>query len=311
MIKKIIFSLFVICSFGFSLNAQSASTIDTNFRFEIVNFEWMPDNASILLNITKSDKRRKSPREYRVYMVNLSSHQLQLLFEDAESPSPSPDGKHIAYVQKLPSGKSDIYLYDTEKKTQVPLHADSVGVFGPQWSPDGNELAYDIIRTTRIDNRERRVYNICVMNMTSKTVRQITRSDVYSSFNPVWSPKGEKIVYFLEKGDDRDQIYVTDPMGRTHTNLTNDTATLNFYPSWVGDEQIVYTRAPGKLMIMGADGSGCRLLNDFSSIWTRFNPRNNKVAYLSRAPESTLIVRDWVSKTEENILPVSQLAGLF
>ena len=47
----------------------------------------------------------------------------------------------------------------------------------------------------------------------SKVSKLITASGLDKNFNRVWSAQGDRIAYYLEKGDQYDQIYLTDPLG--------------------------------------------------------------------------------------------------
>ena len=147
--------------------------------------------------------------------------------------------------------------------------------------------------------------------MSSRSVRRITQSALYSSFNPVWSPEGGRIIYFLEKADNHDQIYLSDPYGTTQTNLTNDTTTLNFYPSWISGDEIIFSRSPGKLMQMDLKLNSIAVLGLYGSNWARYNSRINKLACVTRQPDAKLIMLDYKEKTEKNVIAVSALQNLF
>ena len=59
-------------------------------------------------------------------------------------PSISPDGKRVAVGIKPPNAREDIWIYDVDRGTRVPLDPDESGLMplGPVWSPDGKYLLY-------------------------------------------------------------------------------------------------------------------------------------------------------------------------
>jgi tricorn protease-like protein len=296
---KIILAMMALCMVAPSSKAQSLG--DSGATVEIVHFEWMPDNVNLLLNIMKLAKGQ--PPLSREYTFNLTTKKLDFLIADARGAAASPDGKTIAYAKRLAEGKLALFLYDREKKLETALAADTLAKFAPQWSPDGKQLAYNIIRNGKID--------ICVIDLASGSIWQITPGAGNSSYDPIWSPAGDRIVYYLEKGDHRDQVYLTDPKGSFQSNLTNDTSTHNFYPSWFGNDKILYTWAPHSAAIMDRDGHNRTKIEGVETFFARYNPKNHKIAYLTMLPGARLMIYDWDHKTMEEMLNRSQLAGLF
>jgi Tol biopolymer transport system component len=299
--KKIILLVFI--SSAFFLNGKGQASADTNFRVEIINFEWMPDNSHLVIHLMKFDKRRKIRPESKVFLLNIENGKMEWLLDKAGNPAPSPDGKLIAFDKNLPGNKSTIYLYDLGNKKEMPLSSDTANQYAPQWSPDGKAIVFDEIRN--------KLYHICIVDMASRSIRRIMENDPYSFFNPVWSPGGGRILYFLEKGDNHDQIYLTDPKVNVNTNLTHDTNSLNFYPSWITNDKIIFARSPGKLMLMDMQNNNLSLLGMYGGSWARFNPTIKKLAYVSLPPDSKLMILDWMDKTEKPVIRLSEIQSLF
>jgi dipeptidyl aminopeptidase/acylaminoacyl peptidase len=61
-----------------------------------------------------------------------------------EAQAISPDGKRVAVTVKVPGPRENIWIYDTDRGTRVPLEAAETGdaLYGPRWSPDGKQVVY-------------------------------------------------------------------------------------------------------------------------------------------------------------------------
>jgi hypothetical protein len=59
----------------------------------------------------------------------------------------SPDGRHLAFVAALDGSSSDLYVYDTGTKKITRLTSGDLEVARPTWTPDGNEIIYQVVTT--------------------------------------------------------------------------------------------------------------------------------------------------------------------
>jgi hypothetical protein len=191
LLTILVLTLICYCPHGQHINKAT-------FITRVINFTWMPDNKNMLLTVLKGDEEYKLPPVMRVYLFNPGTKKLTFLLADAASPAISPDGRQIAYVKRLADGKSDIHIYNLKRKADIAVATDTAKEFSPSWSADGRQLAYNILQNG--------VINIFVMDVATHATRQITQNGRFASYNPVWSPKGSDIVYYLEKGDRHDQL---------------------------------------------------------------------------------------------------------
>ncbi len=117
-------------------------------------------------------------------------------------PSYSQDGSRIAYVMEGRSGSRgvpSVWLYDVAQKTGKKL---AVGYRGPSWSPDGRFLAVTKVSGDRLD--------IVILDAaTGKEVGRVTSDG--SSWAPVWSQRGDELVYMHLDGSvvDLYMVHVT------------------------------------------------------------------------------------------------------
>lgn len=302
--KKMLCCIVLLTGHACSFAQQQA---DSNFITIISAVNWMPDGKELLLNIVKFDKTRKTPPVFGGFIYTIESKKLSPLGFDGGGRSASPDGRQIAFVKQKENNKSDIFLYNLAEKKETPLVVDTFNKGAPSWSADGKKIAF-----TRESNGRGRdaTLDICVIDIKTKEITRVTESGPYKSYSPVWAPSGDQIVYYFEKGDNHDQVWLTDSKGSFHTNLTNDTSTHNFYPSWIDNNTIVYTLAPDNIMMMKTDGTDKKKVADIHAFQVKYNPANGQAVYLTPQPDNKLMLYDLKKKTSIVLLQQAAVKGL-
>ena len=282
---------------------------DTSYATRAVATTWMPDGRSLLISVVKYHKTdRQAPFYSKVFNYDLTSKQLTYLFDNGSNVAPSPDGKRIAFLKRNDDKRTDIYSYNTGTKQEEIFYTDSSGKNALEWSPDGKNLLYNI---SHGGTGQHATIDICVLNIATKQVKQITHSLKDKSYDPNWSPDSKRIVYYLEKGDGHDQIWLTDLNGSFHTNLTNDTTTHNYFPSWVDEQTILYTQDPETIMLMNSNGSNRRKIEGINSYHVKYNPASEKFAYLTTETDNNVMVYDWRKKISTVILDGTKMIDRF
>ncbi|MBK7869728.1 MAG: hypothetical protein IPJ74_03105 [Saprospiraceae bacterium] len=276
-----------------------AQNEEPEFQIRATALSWMPNGKALMLNIMKFDKTRKTPPVAKKILYHIKQQKLKALSINGSGVSVAPNGKSAAYIQPT---TNHIYLYHFKSKKEELLLNDTLRKYAIDWSSDSKNLVYNIaLNGTGQDA----TIEVCTYNISTRQVKQITESGKHKSYSPVWNPKNNKIVYYLEKGDDHDQIYVTDSEGSYHVNLTNDMNTHNYFPSWLNEHTILYTQSPDQIMTMQVDGSNRQQIQGIQAFQAKYNARSGKIAYLDR--DSNVMLYDWKNKTSEILLDSSQM----
>jgi tol-pal system beta propeller repeat protein TolB len=132
---------------------------------------------------------------------------------DNNSPSPSPDGRQIAFI----SGRSrfpEVYTMDIDG-TNVQLLTPFVpGVrtyrTAPDWSPDGRAVAYE---------QQNGDFQVWMINMRDKEPRRLTSEG--ENEDPSWSPDGRHLALSSTRGGSK-QIWVLDTESGRLRQLTHN-----------------------------------------------------------------------------------------
>ncbi|MBK6355032.1 MAG: hypothetical protein IPF46_16980 [Saprospiraceae bacterium] len=298
---KTISSFIVFFFIGNFLFAQEK---DSLFEKRITAFTWMPNGMFIILNVVKIDKTEKTPPGLKKFIFDIKSKTIALLPIDGGGLAVSPDGNLVAYIKRV-IDKDQIYLYNFSTKKDILLVGDTLRKYAVNWSPDSKNLIYNI----QTGRGAKAKVEICTYNIPTKTIKQITENSGFKRYSPTWNTSNEKVVYTSEKGDKRDQIYLTDKNGSFHTNLTNDTMTHNFSPFWLNKKTIIYNQSPDNLMTMRIDGSHKQRVEGISTTQFKYNAAIKKIVYLDA--EANLLLFDMKSKIKKELVNASQLNVLF
>lgn len=121
---------------------------------------------------------------------------------DLVSPTWSPDGRYLAYVQApREGGMRRIMLYDFETEEARQYPGTPEGAYDPAWSPDGNRLAFAAAQDGSTD--------IWTTGGPQENSTPQRLTSVGRARSPVWSPDGTSIA-FLQVGDTSTDLYVVD-----------------------------------------------------------------------------------------------------
>jgi Tol biopolymer transport system component len=175
----------------------------------------------------------------------------------SKSPSWSPDGKRIAYVQQPALlSKNDIYVVDAAGGEPVRV-TQTEGFYGkPRWSPDGARLAFTDYGW---DGGE-----VFIVNADGSGLTDVSRHAAFDA-DPSWSPDGKRLAFVSDRGASVHSItldvYVVDVDGRNVTRLTwligimgNGRSDSAGAPAWSPDGRQIAFSSGSAIYVMSADG---------------------------------------------------------
>lgn len=241
------------------------------------NIEWSPGGKKI---VTEVIFKNNSNLSFQVYILDLQPLAVERKISNAVFPVWSPDGTSVAYSKMTGVNHgSDIWMMNVKTGDSIQLTNVPSRNTGVTFSPDGKKICFSSDRNGGL--------NLFVMHVNGDSLQQIT-SDTVKYYNPVWSPVTDEIVYFRERGDGRDKVYMMNLSDRKEIKVTDDTL-HDIYPSWLaGGKNILYTTTDpsdtnsiSKLVQIDVQGKNRSVIqNTDGAHFSRASPGGKQVAYI-------------------------------
>ena len=170
----------------------------------------------------------------------------------SRSPSWSPDGRRIAYVeQEVLYEKNHIALIDAAGGAPVRLTS-ADGYYGrPLWSPDGTRVAFSAF-VTGVDQSQ-----IYILDADGSKSTRVTPGAM-SDYDPSWSPDGLRLAFVRFRGEVGGayhfDIVVSDVDGQNVRRVAEPPEFASA-PAWSPDGRRIMFATPAGLYVVNADGS--------------------------------------------------------
>ncbi len=153
--------------------------------------------------------------------------------------TPGAFATRIAYIEETGSGKKarwELVVADADgANAQVIVKSPGL-IMSPNWSPDGNRLAY-----VEFDGQQSHIYIQNVITGARESV--LSREGINSA--PVFSPDGKQLAVVLSTDPGNADIYLLDLVSGKLRQLTSNPA-IDTEPAWMpGGRSIVFTSDRG------------------------------------------------------------------
>lgn len=262
------------------------------------SLSWRPDGKAAAFTAikVKQDWSDYAPNKWRLFLYDLGTGKLAQLDSGTSYLSFSPDGNKILY-DKGNGEESNILMIDLKTKSISTVAGYEINGRGPNWSADGKSFVF-----YSDHSRSEQLYT---GQVGSDVVRKLTGTVGQSCFNPMWAPDSDLIVYYVEVGDHKDQIYLTDETGSFHTNLTHNEH-HNTYPSWTPDGRIIYTQDGTQVMTMGPNGENVKQLCEAPLSQVRMSPDGISLL-IGHSGQGTLSLYQLQDNSEKILLKGDQI----
>ena len=140
----------------------------------------------------------------------------------------SPDGQQVLFVSNR-DGPSHVFLVGVDGSNLVRLTDSEYGDTLPQWSPDGQRIAYQTLLTGHN-------WEIFSMQPDGSQKVNLTNNPAID-VSPSWSPDGRLLAFETNRDGDF-EIYTMAADGSSPTNVTKSAAAYDISPVWSDAEQI-------------------------------------------------------------------------
>jgi Tol biopolymer transport system component len=257
-----------------------ASAQETAIGFQSV--EWSPDGKRLLVAAIerKPDYSDYDPEKWRLVVVDLESAALRRIETGASTGCFSPDGRKVAYSKNW-GGGSEVFVLDLATGDRLNVSHGPGRNSGPTWSPDGTRIAF-------VSNRDG-AQEIWTVAPDGSGTKRLTRSEGAKPFNPAWSPDGKEVLYYLEKGDQKDQVWVVGADGAGAMNITRDEE-HNIFPGWGPKGTLVFS-VRDKFVTMPRAGGPKTEVKGASGFWARVSPDGTRIAWIDKAGPTVWVAR--------------------
>jgi Tol biopolymer transport system component len=129
-----------------TLTEKTIFTLQAEY-IDLKGLSWTRDGKKIAFSMPTINSSSNAKRDwYNIYTIDTDGQNLKQITNftssDALSPTWSPDGRYIAYIQEVEFQKGILMIMHANGFCPVQL-LNQAGIESPSWSPDGSQLAFE------------------------------------------------------------------------------------------------------------------------------------------------------------------------
>ncbi len=176
----------------------------------------------------------------------------------------SPDGQHLAYVLRdlvfnrdtsQYEADSTLYLEQTEGSEPLKIVGDKYQPRNMKWSPDSEELAYDVELQ---DGTGRRTISIYLLESKQSSYLVAPADSSPSRTRPLFSPNGQHVLFVGTMPSGRiDLMFRTTGDQFTHVVPFAIDDSRGMFTSWIDGDTLLITETNGRSHVFGV-GEGAK-----------------------------------------------------
>jgi dipeptidyl aminopeptidase/acylaminoacyl peptidase len=145
---------------------------------------WSPDGRC-LYYVSNREK------DFAIYAISIQDGSIKRMTHHAYSDmlvEPSPDGRWLAVQAQLEGQDIGLFLVPTDGGPELRLGAERglIDAGQPWWSPDSHQIAFT--------SADRGMSDVGVYDLTTNSIEWLTSPD-HEYYWPLWSPRGDRLVY--------------------------------------------------------------------------------------------------------------------
>jgi len=212
---------------------------------------WLDASRLVLERVTDRFRRRQ------IIVANVTTDEVRIIHEDvdakwwslpaqaAANPTPSPDGRWLAFVTDLERW-DQLYIVPSSGGAPIRLTRGSYEAWRPTWSPDSTRIAFDANEEPEHPG-SRHLGIVTLGGDPANAQVEFISSGRGTDIAPTWSPDGRRLLFQHTDSRNPADLYVVDAsVGASAARLTDSLPTGVDRGAFVEPELVQYTAQDGE-----------------------------------------------------------------